>query len=232
MSGSALRVVVADDHAPTRAAVREALESDGLVVVADVADAPAAVEAARRLSPDVCLLDIHMPGSGIVAAAEITHADRPVPVVMLTASADDEDVFDALRAGASGYLSKTTDVDRLGAALRGVLAGEAVLPGWLVQRMVAQLDGASGGRSLGRRRAEPARLTPREAEILELMREGLSTEEIGRRLFVAPVTVRTHIAAVLKKLQVPDREAAVRLAHARADLGAHDAARGRLPWRR
>jgi two-component system, NarL family, nitrate/nitrite response regulator NarL len=207
--GQALRVVLADDHPPTRQAVREALESDGCVVVAEAADAVGATSAARTHRPDLCLLDIHMPGNGIVAAAEITHDLPGTPVVMLTASRDDADLFAALRAGASGYLLKDMDPTRLGIALRGVLDGEAALPRWLVLKVVEEF------------RAPPRRfptqrsgngLTAREREILDLMTQGLSTEEIGVRLFVAPVTVRTHIAAIVKKLRVPDRAAAIRLA--------------------
>jgi DNA-binding NarL/FixJ family response regulator len=207
-----LRVLLADDHAPTRLSVAEALTGQGMEVVGSVDSGAAALEAARQHRPDVCLLDIHMPGNGIVAAADITREVPGVTVVMLTASAEDEDLFAALRAGASGYLLKDMDPGRLGPALRGVLAGEAVLPRWLVAKVVDQF------RSQPRRlfqlpnRPKPAELTEREAEVLELMAAGLSTDEIAKKTFVAPVTVRTHIRAILRKLRVPDRESAVRLA--------------------
>jgi DNA-binding NarL/FixJ family response regulator len=207
-----LRVVLADDHAPTRAAVAEALGGQSCDVVAAVGSAAAAVEAAREHRPDVCLLDINMPGNGIAAAAEITHTLPDTAVVMLTASSDDEDLFGALRAGASGYLLKDMDPDRLGAALRGVLTGEAALPRWLVQKVVQELRTTPRRRIPLTSRSSPARLTEREAEVLDLMAAGLSTGEIAERLFLAPVTIRTHIAAILKKLRVPDRQAAVRLA--------------------
>ena len=211
MSG-VLRVVMADDHVPTRQAVREALEQQGCEVLADVGTAEAAVAAAVQHRPDVCLLDIHMPGSGIVAAADITRALPDTAVVMLTASADDEDLFAALRAGASGYLAKGMDPARLGAALRSVLAGESVLPRWLVRKVVEEFQPPVRRRISLPNRSTAVRLTEREAEILDLMAEGLSTEEIAGRLFVAQVTVRTHISAVLRKLRVKDRESAVRLA--------------------
>ncbi len=212
-----LRIVVADDHPPTRAGVREALEQQDCLVVAEAATADEAIAAAQEHQPDVCLLDIHMPGSGIVAAAEITHGVPDTAVVMFTASRDDEDLFAALRAGASGYLLKDMDPARIGHALRGVLAGEAGLPRWLVLKVVNQLRATPRRRIVLPNRATPAHLTDREAEILELMGRGLSTEEIAERLFLAQVTVRTHIAAVLKKLRVPDRAAAVRLARGLAD---------------
>jgi two-component system nitrate/nitrite response regulator NarL len=206
-----LRVVVADDHPPTRAAVRDALEKRSCHVVAEAATAADALAAAREHRPDVCLLDINMPGSGITAAAEITHTVPGVAVVMLTASRDDEDLFAALRAGAAGYLLKDMDPARLAPALRGVLAGEAALPRWLVLKVVDQFRAAPRRRISLPGRKPAAQLTEREAEVLALMADGLSTEDIAGRLFVAQVTVRTHIAAILRKLRVPDRKAAIGL---------------------
>jgi DNA-binding NarL/FixJ family response regulator len=207
-----LRVVIADDHPPTRTGVREALEKESCIVVAEAASAAEAVAAAREHAPDVCLLDIHMPGSGIAAAAEITHTQPRVAVVMLTASRDDEDLFAALRAGASGYLLKDMDPARLGPALRGVLAGEAVLPRWLVLKVVNQLRATPRRRIVLPNRPTAAQLTEREAEILDLMASGQTTQEIADRLFLAQVTVRTHISAILRKLRVRDRKAAIQLA--------------------
>ncbi len=131
---------------------------------------------------------------------------------MLTASPDDEDLFAALRAGASGYLPKDMAPDRIAPSLRGVLAGEAAMPPWLVRKVVEQFRTEQPRRLSLRPKRATAALTSRESEILALMSEGLSTEEIATRLFIAPVTVRTHISTMLKKLRVPDRAAAVRLA--------------------
>lgn len=207
-----LRVVIADDHAPTRAGVRQALEADGCEVVAEVSDAPKAVAAALEHRPDVCVLDIHMPGGGILAAQQVGTRVPETAVVMLTASRDDEDLFEALRAGARGYLLKDMDPDRLGAALRGVLAGEAALPRALAMKVMAEFA-AAPRRRLGRRpQAATARLTSRESEVLDLMAAGLSTQDISGRLFIGQVTVRTHVANVLKKLKVKDRDAAVQIA--------------------
>ena len=210
MSGP-IRILLADDHAPTRAGVRAALERDGFQVVAEASDAKGAVELAGREKPDVCLLDIHMPGNGISAASDIASQHADIAVVMLTVSRDDADLFDALRAGALGYLLKDTDPDRLPHALRGVLEGEAALPRALVARVIDEF------RDRGRRRRLPilkqrgVELTSREWEVLELMRENLTTAEIAERLFISQVTVRSHIAAILKKLRVADRKAAVEL---------------------
>ena len=213
----AMRVLIADDHPPTRAGVRQALEADGFVVVAEVGDARKAVDSAVLHEPDVCVLDIHMPGNGIDAAREIAHKLGDVSIVMLTASRDDDDLFEALRAGASGYLLKDMDPDRLGPALRGVLAGEAALPRSLAMKVIQQMQSPTRRRLLPRKGAPAYKLTSRETEVLEMMADGMSTEEIAARLFVSQVTVRTHVANVLKKLRVPDRAAAIRLLQAQKD---------------
>lgn len=205
-----LTVVVADDHAPTRVGVRGALADGGFRVVAEAGRADAAVDAARRERPDVCVLDVNMPGGGIAAAARITEELPGTAVVMLTVSRDDEDLFAALRAGARGYLLKDMDPGRLAAALRGVLSGEAALPRTLVARLIGEfrVDGRPS-RRLGRRRG--ATLTAREGEVLELLRREMTTAEIAHRLGVADVTVRRHVSAILAKLRVPDRKAMARL---------------------
>jgi DNA-binding NarL/FixJ family response regulator len=208
---SAMRVLIADDHPPTRAGVRLALERGGFVVCAQAADAPTAIEGARRERPDVCLLDINMPGGGIRAAETIARELPETAVVMLTVSRTDSDLFDALRAGASGYLLKDIDATRLPLALYGVLEGEAALPRRLVALVIEEFRERRRRRRIplaGRRSAE---LTDREWEVLELMRDGLSTDEIAARLFISPVTVRTHVSAILRKLHVQTRAAAVAL---------------------
>ena len=210
MTEENIRVVIADDHPPTRAGVKMSLEGEGFDVVAEVGTAPAAIEAAMKERPDVVLLDIHMPGNGIAAASKINAYLPDTSIVMLTVSRDDADLFDALRAGASGYLLKDTDPNRLPNALRGVLEGEAALPRNLVARLISEFRGRQGRRlPLGDEKG--VKLTSREWEVLEMLRQGLSTAEIAERLFVSQVTVRSHVAAILKKLQVPDRKAAVKL---------------------
>jgi len=206
-----LTVLVADDHAPTRAGVRDALGDDGFTVVAEAAGADAAVELALRERPDVCLLDVHMPGGGIAAAARITENLPESAVVMLTVSRDDEDLFAALRAGAAGYLLKDMDPARLAPALRGVVAGEAAVPRTLVARVVEEFRSSERRPSLPLVRRRGARFTPRESEVIELLRERLTTAEIAHRLGLSAVTVRRHISSILAKLQVPDRRAMHRL---------------------
>lgn len=206
------RVLVADDHAPTREDVCAAVAADRrFEVVAVAADAAGAVQGALRARPDVCLLDMRMPGSGAAAAWEITARLPATRAVMLTVSRSDDDLFAALRAGVSGYLLKDMPFDGLGDELAAVLDGRIALAPELVARLVDEFrDSAPRRRALlGQGGGVP--LTSREWQVLDLLRQGLATSEIARRLFVSPATVRSHVAAVLRKLRVPDRAAAVRL---------------------
>jgi DNA-binding NarL/FixJ family response regulator len=211
-----VRVVIADDHVPLRAGVRAALEEGGFVVCAEASSGPAAVAAAVRERPDVCLLDIHMPGGGIEAAAEITAAVPETTVIMLTVSRSDADLFDALQAGARGYLLKDMEPARLPAALRSAVAGEAALPRALVARLVDEFRGRGRKGAFGLPRRRPDDLTSREWEVLDCMGEGLSTRQIAERLFLSDITVRRHVSAILRKLRVGSRDEAVRLAKERS----------------
>jgi DNA-binding NarL/FixJ family response regulator len=208
-----LRVLIADDHAPTRADIQQALANDDrFSVCAAVADAAQAVRAALQEQPDICLLDIRMPGSGLAAAWEIAARLPRTKIVMLTVSDGEADLFAALRAGADGYLLKTMDLGRLSAALHGVYCGEAAMPRVMVARVLEQFRGREPRRRLLVAN-EPARgrLTSREWEVLELLAHGLSTAEIAERLVLSASAVRAHIASIVRKLQVEDRAAAARL---------------------
>jgi DNA-binding NarL/FixJ family response regulator len=202
-------VLIADDHPPVRLGVRMALTRAGMQVVCEAADSRGAVAAARRRQPDICLLDIYMPGDGIEAAATIAH-ETSVAVVMLTVSTRDEDVFRALRAGAVGYLLKDTHPDALARALCGVLRGEAALPRTLMRRVVTEFRQLTES-SRHHIRVGAAELTAREWEILNFLREDLTTTQIADRLTVSPITIRRHISSAVSKLGVGDRAAAVAL---------------------
>jgi DNA-binding NarL/FixJ family response regulator len=205
------RVLIADDHAPTRAGVRMALERDGIEVCAEVTNASDAVDAAIRERPDLCLLDVHMPGGGPSAASKITANLPGTMVVMLTVSRDNADVLESLKRGAIGYLLKDMNPASLPVAVRAALGGEGVLPRTLSAGLIEEFRHLPESRRVGgQSRARPA-LSAREWEILELMGEGAGTAEIANRLFLSQVTVRRHISSVLGKLGVSSREEAVRL---------------------
>lgn len=202
-----IRVVLADDHPQMRSRVREALEAGDFEVCAEAPDAVRAVELAVECRPDVVLLDIHMPGNGIRAAKEVSEQLPEAAVVMLTQSRDDADLFDALRAGAVGYLLKDMDTDRLPDALRGVLAGEAAIPRMLVAQILDTFR-TPKVRRFGRKSKSAQLLTAREWEVMELLSEDLSTEDVAARMFISPTTVRVHVSSVLRKLRVKDRKSA------------------------
>lgn len=200
-----LRIVLADDHAAVRLGVSLALEQGGFRVVAEVPDGPQAVKAALEHRPDLCILDVNMPGGGINAAREIADALPSTPIVMLTVSDADEHLFEALRAGATGYLLKDTDPNRLPVAVKAVLEGEAPLPRVLTARLIREFQRRGRSRRLRDSQGGTVSLSEREAEVLDLMHAELSTEQIARRLGISAVTVRRHVSEVVKKLQVSDR---------------------------
>ncbi|MGI9097004.1 MAG: response regulator [Solirubrobacteraceae bacterium] len=211
ITGRALTVLIADDHPLVRDGVREALTERGVDVCAEATDAPGAVLAAVRERPDVCLLDIDMPGNGIVAAQEISERVPETAVVMLTVSDDERDLLAAVRSGAVGYLLKDSDPDRLAFALRGVVSGEAALPRRLVARVLDHVRASETRRRLGLRMPRGVQLTEREWEVLELMHDELTTRDVATRLSVSPVTVRRHLSSAVAKLGVGDRGAALAL---------------------
>ncbi|WP_237565594.1 response regulator [Ornithinimicrobium cavernae] len=210
MTAEPLTVVIADDHARLRARVREALEAGGCTVLGEAATAEQAVQLVAQHGPRVALLDINMPGDGLAAARRISTDHPDTAVVMLTQSEEDEDLFDSLRAGASGYLLKDTDPADLPGALEGVLRGEAALAPALVSRVVQEFR-----TSRPRRSAAASLLTNRELQVMELLASGRSTNEVATELFLSTTTVRVHVSAVLRKLRVTDRESAFRVLRGR-----------------
>ncbi|MGR2751917.1 response regulator [Agromyces arachidis] len=210
MVAESITTALADDHAAMRSIVRRGLEAGGCRVVGEAATADEAVELVVRERPDVALLDIHMPGNGIRAADEISRVAPSTAIVMLTASREDDDLFDSLRAGAAGYLLKDAPPQSLADTLRGVLAGEAAMPPTLVARILDEFRGPAR-RRFGRGSAAAAKLSTREWEVMDLLRQGLGTDEVAARLFLSPTTVRVHVSSVLRKLSVRDRESAFRL---------------------
>jgi DNA-binding NarL/FixJ family response regulator len=208
--GRAARVLVADDHAPTLEEIVGLLERDGLEVCAAVADAAAAVREAAAERPDACVLDVRMPGGGVAAAWEIAACLPEARVLMLTVSRDDLDLFSALASGACGYVLKDEALAALPSLVAAALRGESPLSPSVAARLVEELR----DRSPRRRRVlngggDLRRLTSREWEIVDFLREGLSTRAIARRLVVAPATVRSHVRSIVAKVGAPDRRGVV-----------------------
>src|SRR5688572_10702079 len=211
-------VLLADDQALVRAGFSSLLRrTRDITVVGEAATGDEAVRQARRLRPDVVLMDIRMPGlDGITATGQIV-ADRDLAgtrVVILTTFETDEHVFAALRAGASGFLTKEVEPDELRRAVRVVAAGEALLSPSVTARVIGQFAhrpaGPAGTTTGGDRLAV---LTPREAEVVRLVAAGLSNEEIARELFISPLTAKTHVTRAISKVGVRDRVQLVILAY-------------------
>jgi DNA-binding NarL/FixJ family response regulator len=208
-----LRVLVADDHAPTRDDVRRALEDGGMTVCAEAAHAAHAVQQALETKPDICLLDLRMPGGGVAAAWEIAARVPTTKIVMFTVADDDANLFSALRAGAVGYLVKDFDLGNLPRELRDVADGKAAIPRTLVARMVKQFHANDPRFRTTELGADGPRLTSREWEVLDGLADGQSTREIARRLQLKPSGVRAHISAIVQKLGVEDRDEAIAFFH-------------------
>jgi DNA-binding NarL/FixJ family response regulator len=206
---SPVRLVIADDHEATRTGLRLALGSLGFNVAAEAADADSAIRAVLRERPEQCLIATHLPGGGIRAAAEI-HARAPeVAIVVLDTAADENALFAALDAGAAGYLLKDIEPGALGDALRGVQRGEAAIPRHLLASVVAEFRARSPGGVPGQDRVALASLTKRQLHVLELLSTGANTVEVGRRLAIAPTTVRRHLSTIVARLGVDGRAGAI-----------------------
>jgi DNA-binding NarL/FixJ family response regulator len=207
-------VLIADDQALARSGFRMVLEAeDDIEVVGEAANGRQAIDGTRRLKPDVVLMDVRMPElDGIAATREIASEGEQAPRVMILTTFDlDEYVYDALAAGASGFLLKDAQPEELVAGIRVVASGEALLAPTVTRRLIEDFS-----------RARPARmdsppgideLTPREREVWGLLAQGLSNAEIAERLVLGETTVKTHVARVLMKLGLRDRVQAVVLAY-------------------
>lgn len=201
-----IRIVLADDQPVVRAGLRALLErSDDLRVVAEAADGDQAVTLAATERPDVLLMDIRMPGlDGVEAARCITRDERlsEVRVIMLTTFDTDANIFEALRAGAAGFLVKDVGPDELRQAVRVVASGDGLLSPAVTRRVI---EAAVRAIPSGHRRQQLADLTDREREVLALIGQGKSNQEIGDELYLSPATVRTYVSRLLSKLNARDR---------------------------
>ena len=209
-----LGVLIADDQALVRAGFRMILEAEeDMEVVGEAADGREAVAEARRLRPDVVLMDVRMPDvDGIDATRRLLGDGSDAKVVMLTTFDMDEYVYDALRAGASGFLLKDVPPEQLVAGIRAVASGDALLAPSVTRRVIEEFVRRPPD-SVRTAPPELAELTARELEVLKLMARGLANAEIAKELFVSETTVKTHVAHVLMKLRLRDRVQAVVFAY-------------------
>jgi DNA-binding NarL/FixJ family response regulator len=207
-------LVICDDQGMVRAGFRSLLETEpDLEVVGEAANGEEAIEVVTRLRPDVTLMDIRMPVlDGLAATRQLMEAGVPTRVLVLTTFDLDEYVFEALRAGASGFLLKDAPAEELAAAIRVVAAGDSLLAPGVTRRVIDAFvrRGDTSTRPVDHRLAQ---LTPRELEVLGLLARGLSNQDIGQRLFVSEGTTKTHVSNVLTKLHLRDRVQAVIFAY-------------------
>ena len=212
-----MRVLIVDDHPITRDALSALLGQHGFSVVGEAAEGAEAIELARRLRPQIVVLDLSMPGGlgGLESLPRLREAAPESEVVVLTASGTEENLLAAIRGGAAGYLLKSEPPDRIAQFLRGVGNGEAALSGEVARRLLERIR--KGGTRGGVPDAIAGSLSAREVEVLLLLDERLGTDEIAARLFISEHTVRSHVKSLLRKLGVSSRREAVdALAAARA----------------
>ena len=205
-----LRVMLVDDHAFVRSAIRQALTAPDVTVVAESSTAEEALRVALDARPDVVLIDIDLPGmNGLRLLRELAPRLPDAKFVMLTVSTVQADVLEAVRLGASGYLTKDLDADALLRSIRGVRDGDLAMPRRLAARTMRDLVDAGTGRSPGDR-GGLAGLSRREEEILRLLANGLTDREIGEALTISTRTVETHVSNILRKLDARNRAEASR----------------------
>jgi RNA polymerase sigma factor (sigma-70 family) len=205
------RVLIADDEDLMRAGLVELLSGEpDIDIVGQASTGTEAVEQARRLEPDVVVMDVRMPDlDGIAATRELSHAVPTTKVLILTTFEQDDYIFDALRAGASGFLLKRARPEELVAAVHTVAAGDALLSPSVTRRVIDRM----AQQPTLRDQAKLAELTPREREVLQLIARGMSNREIAAALVIEETTVRTHVKRILAKLGLRDRVQAVIFAY-------------------
>ena len=201
-----MRVLLADDHALFREGLRSLLRTRDIDVIGEASDGSEAVSLARELSPDVILMDLTMPGMGGLEATRLISAELPdIRVVILTVSEADEDLFEAIRSGAQGYLVKSTSSEEFFDLFEALERGEAPLSRGLAAKIVRYLAGGGTG--------EAASLTPREDEVLRLVAEGKTNADIAADLSISEATVKFHMSNILAKLHLENRAQVVAFAH-------------------
>jgi DNA-binding NarL/FixJ family response regulator len=206
MSEQPTRVMLVDDHALVRSAVRQALAADDLEIVGEAASADEALLLAPKLAPDVLLLDINLPGTdGLQLLRELAPRLPTTRIVMLTVSNDRRDLVDAVRSGAAGYLTKDLSPEALQRAVRGIRSGDLAMSRSMAADVIQHLATTTNRPTASPGPEEMAGISAREREVLALLAQGLTDREIGERLGISPRTVETHVGSLLSKLGVRNR---------------------------
>jgi DNA-binding NarL/FixJ family response regulator len=205
-----LRVLIVDDHALFRRGLQMVLRQESDIdVVGEAADGHEAVDKAQELMPDVVLMDVRMPGqSGIEATEKIKDQLPHAKILMLTISDEEADLYDAIKAGASGYLLKEISIDEVAEAVRSVWAGQSRISPSMASKLLAEFA-AMSKRADERQQLPAPRLTDREMEVLNLVAQGMNNRDIAKELFISENTVKNHIRNILEKLHLHSRMEAV-----------------------
>jgi DNA-binding NarL/FixJ family response regulator len=205
-----IRVLIADDHALFRRGLIMVLESEeGMEVVAEAVDGEEAVTKAEELAPDVVLMDVRMPKmSGIEATRAISEVDPAAKILMLTVSDEEDDLYEAIKSGANGYLLKEISIEEVADAIRAVVAGQSLISPSMASKLLSEFT--SLAKKADERHSVPSpRLTDRELEVLKLVAQGMSNRQIAGELYISENTVKNHVRNILEKLHLHSRMEAV-----------------------
>jgi two-component system NarL family response regulator len=210
VEGEAIRVLICDDHALFRRGLTMVLESeDGIEVVGEAEDGAEAVAKAEELAPDVVLMDVRMPRvSGIEATSTIAEKVPTTKILMLTVSDEEDDLYDAIKAGASGYLLKEISIEEVASAIRAVVSGQSLISPSMASKLLTEFSNLSK-RADERQSVPTPRLTDRELEVLKLVAQGLTNRDIAGELYISENTVKNHVRNILEKLHLHSRMEAV-----------------------
>ncbi|MGQ0434420.1 MAG: response regulator [Microthrixaceae bacterium] len=209
-AGDAIRVMICDDHALFRRGLVMVLESEeGIEVVGEAEDGREALEQVEDLAPDVILMDVRMPHvSGIEATKAIAELMPGAKILMLTVSDEEDDLYDAIKAGATGYLLKEISIEEVATAIRAVVGGQSLISPSMASKLLTEFTSLAK-RADERQSVPTPRLTDRELEVLKLVAEGMSNREIAGELFISENTVKNHVRNILEKLHLHSRMEAV-----------------------
>jgi DNA-binding NarL/FixJ family response regulator len=210
VSGEPIRIVIADDHELFRRGLRMVLdEEEGIDVVGEAGDGEEAIDVAVECAPDVVVMDVRMPVMSGIEATERLKEDLPTTrILMLTISDEEDDLYEAIKAGANGYLLKEISIDEIGNAVRSVHSGQSLISPSMASKLLNEFA-AMVKKEEQREQAPAPRLTPREMEVLEHVAKGMNNREIAKALFISENTVKNHVRNILEKLHLHSRMEAV-----------------------